>query len=94
MSKSAKAGESVDRRVLQAAREEVKGDWVIDLKDVLERSDNDGWEVVLSQLWVHRFQVRKRRGPQNFDDLNKLVNRRLAWEERAADYHLGYDAGH
>jgi len=52
----------------------------------------DLWELVLHVVGVHSSNLVPRWSSQDFDDLDQLVNARLAREQRLTKHKLGHDA--
>jgi hypothetical protein len=52
----------------------------------------DLWELVLHVVRVHGTDLVSRWSTQDFDDLDQLVNARLAREQRLTKHELGHDA--
>jgi len=49
-------------------------------------------ELVLHVIGVHRPNLFPRGCTQDLDDLDELVNARLAWEQWLSEHQLGHDA--
>ena len=57
-----------------------------------ERMGLDLWKLVLHVVRVHSADLIPRWSTQHLDDLDQLVNARLAWEKRLTKHKLGHDA--
>ena len=49
-------------------------------------------EAVFGVLGVHRQDLLSRGGTEDLDDLNKLINAALSWENRLSEHKLSNDA--
>jgi len=52
----------------------------------------DLWEFVLHVVGIHGLDLLSRRGAEDFDDLDELVDTALAGEQRLAKHQLSHDA--
>ena len=79
------------RGVLEQASNQVDGVGVCLTEDLVERVGLDLRELVLHVVRVHSTNLLARRRSQDLDDLDELVNARLAREERLAKHELSHD---
>ena len=69
--------------------------WFVDalrITNFVERVGLDLRELVFHVIWVHRPDLISCRRAQDLDDLDELVDSRLAREQRLAQHELRHDA--